>query len=66
MVKSDLIQDPVVAVDHERDPGELGFFSLTHGETVDVKRAGSEHAGNMGQHARLVHHQCRQNVSHGR
>ena len=59
-----LLQMPVVTHHDDRDPGKMRVFGLAHGETVDVEPARREHPRDVRQHARLVLHQRRENVTH--
>ena len=60
---ADLLQDPVVAHDHEGDPREVRVLGLADGQAVDVEPARGEHARDVGQHARLVLHQGREDMA---
>ena len=61
---ANLLQLGVVAVDDEGHARQVRLLGLADGEAVDVEAARSEHAGDVGQHARLILHQRRQHVPH--
>ncbi len=61
---ADLLEQPVVAVDHDGDPRQVGVLGLADGEALDVEPPRREHPGNVRQDPRLVLHQRRQHMPH--
>ena len=60
---ADLLEVPVVAHHHDGDPREVRVLGLADREAVDVEPARGEHARDLGQDARLVLHQGRQQMA---
>ena len=61
---ADLLQDPVIPLDHEADPGKMGVLGLADGQAVDVEPAGVQHPGDVREDPRLVLDQGREDVAH--
>ena len=63
---ADLLQDVVVADDHEGHPRQLGVFGLPDRQAVDVVAPRGQHPRDVREHAGHVLHQGRQHVTHGK
>ena len=61
---ADLIEFGIVAVNDEGHAGQVGLLGFADREAVDVEAARGQHAGNVGENARLILHQSGQHVSH--
>ena len=59
-----LLENVVVSHHHEGHPRQAGIFGLADRQAVDVIAARGEHSRNMGQHARNVLDDSRQQVTH--
>jgi hypothetical protein len=61
-----LLQDLVVAADHDRDPGEFRVDGRAHGQALDVVGAGGKQPADPGEDARVVLDQDGYGVAHRR
>jgi hypothetical protein len=46
---ADLLDDLVIAEDHNGHPAEGGVVGTAHGQRIDIKRPRRKHPGHMGQ-----------------